>query len=117
MLRQKTLLGETYVELTQGDGDGPKLPEGGSLPPAQVTQSVQLDEIFRTFDERTRAAFQTWMQQAALAFKGRGDDLSAAIANLEPFAEDANRVLRVLDTQDRALSQVVRNTGEVFDAL
>ena len=117
MLRQKTLLGETYVELTQGDGDGPKLAEGGTLPRAQVQPSVQLDEIFRTFDARTRAAFQTWMQQLAIASAGRGADLSAAIANLEPFAEDANRVLRVLDTQQGAVQQLIRNTGEVFGAL
>jgi phospholipid/cholesterol/gamma-HCH transport system substrate-binding protein len=117
ILRQKTLLGETYVELTQGDRDGPRIPEGGSLPAAQVAPSVQLDEIFRTFDSRTRAAFQTWMQQAAIATAGRGADLSAAIANLEPFAEDANRVLRVLDTQQGAVKQLVRNTGEVFGAL
>ena len=117
MLRQKTLLGETYVELTQGDGDGPKLAEGGTLPRAQVQPSVQLDEIFRTFDPRTRAAFQTWMQQLAIASAGRGADLSAAIANLEPFAEDANRVLRVLDTQQGAVQQLIRNTGEVFGAL
>ena len=117
MLRSKTLLGETYVELTQGDGDAPTVPEGGSLPQAQVTPSVQLDEIFRTFDERTRVAFQTWMQQAALAFEGRGADFSAAIANLEPFAKDANRVLRVLDSQQGAVSRVIRNTGEVFTAL
>jgi phospholipid/cholesterol/gamma-HCH transport system substrate-binding protein len=117
MLRQKTLLGETYVELTQGDRDGPKLAEGASLARAQVQPSVQLDEIFRTFDARTRAAFQTWMQQLAIAATGRGADLSAAIANLEPFAEDANRVLRVLDTQQGAVQQLVRNTGEVFGAL
>jgi virulence factor Mce-like protein len=117
ILRQKTLLGETYVELTPGDENGPKVPEGGSLPRAQVAESVQLDEIFRTFDARTRAAFQTWMQQAALAFQGRGADFSAAIANLEPLTEDANRVLRVLDTQEQAVSQLVRNTGEVFTAL
>ncbi|MGH2955877.1 MAG: MlaD family protein [Solirubrobacterales bacterium] len=117
MLRSKTLLGETYVELTQGDKDGPTVPEGGSLAKAQVAPSTQLDEIFRTFDERTRVAFQIWMQQAALAFQGRGADFSAAIANLEPFAEDANRVLRVLDTQQGAVSQVIRNTGEVFTAL
>jgi phospholipid/cholesterol/gamma-HCH transport system substrate-binding protein len=117
MLRQKTLLGETYVELTQGDRDGPKLAEGGTLPRAQVQPSVQLDEIFRTFDARTRAAFQTWMQQLAIATAGRGADLSAAIANLEPFAEDANRLLRVLDTQQGAVQQFVRNTGEVFGAL
>jgi phospholipid/cholesterol/gamma-HCH transport system substrate-binding protein len=117
MLRQKTLLGETYVELTQGDRDGPKLAEGATLPRAQVQPSVQLDEIFRTFDARTRAAFQTWMQQLAIASAGRGADLSAAIANLEPFAEDANRLLRVLDTQQGAVRQLVRNTGEVFGAL
>ena len=117
MLRQKTLLGETYVELTQGDGNAPKLPEDGTLPRAQVEPSVQLDEIFRTFDPKTRAAFQTWMQQLAIASAGRGADLSAAIANLEPFAEDANRVLRVLDTQQGAVQQFIRNTGEVFGAL
>jgi virulence factor Mce-like protein len=117
MLRQKTLLGETYVELTQGDRDGPKLAEGATLPKAQVEPSVQLDEIFRTFDARTRASFQTWMQQLAIASAGRGADLSAAIANLEPFAEDANRVLRVLDTQQGAVQQLIRNTGEVFGAL
>jgi phospholipid/cholesterol/gamma-HCH transport system substrate-binding protein len=116
-LRQKTLLGETYVELSQGDRNGPKLPEGGTLPRAQVEPSVQLDEIFRAFDTRTRAAFQSWMQQLAIASTGRGADLSAAIANLTPFAEDANRVLRVLDTQQGAVQQLVRNTGEVFGAL
>jgi phospholipid/cholesterol/gamma-HCH transport system substrate-binding protein len=117
ILREKTLLGETYVELSQGDENAPKVPEGGSLPKAQVAPSVQLDEIFRTFDARTRASFQTWMQQLAIASAGRGADLSAAIANLEPFAEDANRVLRVLDTQEGAVKQLVRNTGEVFGAL
>src|SRR3954454_5003420 len=30
-LRQKTLLGETYVELTPGSKDAPTIPEGGSL--------------------------------------------------------------------------------------
>ncbi len=117
MLRQKTLLGETYVELTQGDRNAPKLPEGGTLPRAQVEPSVQLDEVFRTFDPKTRAAFQTWMQQLAIASYGRGADISAAIANLAPFAEDANKVLRVLDTQQGAVQQLVRNTGEVFGAL
>jgi phospholipid/cholesterol/gamma-HCH transport system substrate-binding protein len=57
------------------------------------------------------------MQQAAVATAGRGADLSAAIANLEPFAEDANRVLRVLDTQENAVKALVNNTGVVFEAL
>src|SRR5215216_4291255 len=65
ILRQKTLLGETYVELTPGTPDAPKVPENGSLRVTRVSDTVQLDEIFRAFDADTRAAFQTWMQEQA----------------------------------------------------
>jgi len=57
ILRTKTLLGETYVELSPGSNNEPALPDGGKLPSAQVAESVQLDEIFRTFNAKTRAAF------------------------------------------------------------
>ena len=117
VLRAKTLLGETYVELTPGNPETGTLEEDGSLPRAQVSDSVQLDEIFRTFDPRTRVAFQTWMQEAAVSLNGRGYDLNAALGNLDTWAQDATRLLRVLDTQSAATSSFVRNTGEVFNAL
>jgi virulence factor Mce-like protein len=117
MLRTKTLLGETFVELTPGDGQGPTLEEGGRLPEGQVAESVQLDEIWRTFDARTRDAFRVWMQGTSASLRGRGDDLSAAIAELGPFAEETNRLLRVLDSQDRAVSRLVHDGGTVFQAL
>jgi len=117
VLRQKTLLGETYVELTPGDDDAGMIDEGGELAKAQVADSVQLDEIFRAFDQPTRDAFQAWMQGQAAALRGRGDDLSLAIASLDPFAEEADRALRVLDTQRLAVRRLVRDGGEVFSAL
>jgi phospholipid/cholesterol/gamma-HCH transport system substrate-binding protein len=117
VLRQKTLLGEIYVELTPGTAGVPKVRDGGVLPLAQVSDAVQLDEIFRTFDEKTRVAFQQWQQDLAIALKGRGDDLSAAIAELEPTFSDANRVLRILDTQQVAVRQLIRNGGTTFNAL
>src|ERR687888_136792 len=42
VLRQKTLLGETYVELTPGSSQK-TIPENGSLPNGQVKKTVQLD--------------------------------------------------------------------------
>ena len=116
-LRTKTLLGETYVELSPGDSKGEMLSEGGKLPAAQVAESVQLDEVLRAFDEPTRESFQSWMQGTAIAFGGRGQDLSAAIGNLEPFAVEATDTLRLLDSQDVALQGLVRDGGETFDAL
>lgn len=117
ILRQKTLLGETYVELTPGDTADGMLPEEGTLPRAQVSDAVQLDEIFRAFDEPTRAAFRTWMQEGQLAFRGRGADLNAAIGNLSPWASSADDLLRILDGQGEAVEQLVRDGGATFDAL
>jgi phospholipid/cholesterol/gamma-HCH transport system substrate-binding protein len=117
ILRQKTLLGETYVELSQGTEDSDPLPEDGTLAFAQVSDAVQLDEIFRTFDAETRSAFQAWMQGQAAALRGRGDDLSLTIASLDPFAREADRALRLLDSQSNAVAGLVRSGGEVFEAL
>ena len=71
ILRQKTLLGETYVELTPGHPDSPKVPEGGMLAVTQVAPSVQLDEIFRTFDRargrRSRSGCRTRRARSSAA--------------------------------------------------
>ncbi|MEZ5074284.1 MAG: MlaD family protein [Solirubrobacterales bacterium] len=117
ILRQKTLLGETYVELTPGDRDAAPLPEGGTLATAQVSDAVQLDEIFRAFDEPTRAAFQTWMADAAVAFHNRGADLNAALGNLDPFAESADELLQILDSQRLAVKRLLADGGATFDAI
>jgi virulence factor Mce-like protein len=117
ILRQKTLLGETYVELTPGTRNGPKIPEGGMLKPGNVAQTVQLDEIFRSFDPKTRAAFRTWLDAQGRAFDKRGRDLNAALGNLTPFARDATTLLEVLNEQKADTRRLVSNTSVVFDAL
>jgi virulence factor Mce-like protein len=117
MLRQKTLLGETYVELTPGNPGSKTIPDGGMLKSTHVAPTVELDEIFRTFNPKTRAAFQVWMQDQARAIAGRGQDLSDAIGNLPTFETDANTLLKILNTQQGAVRQLVSNTGVVFDAL
>src|SRR3954468_3165619 len=117
VLRQKTLLGETYVELTPGTPKAKAVPDNGRLPTGQVADTVELDEILRTFDPDTRKAFQTWIQTQAASLHGRGQALNDALGNLAPFAEDTTRVLKVLNAQEAAVRQLVRNTGEVFDAL
>ena len=116
ILRQKTLLGETYVELAPGTGTR-MLADGGTLPLGAVSPTVELDEIFRAFDPDTRRAFSTWMDAQGRAVGERGAALNAALANLTPFAEDADDVIRILKRQDVATRTLVRDTGEVFGAL
>ena len=87
ILRQKTLLGETFVELTSGTEPGrtrlrsrsarrptsptPRpstvdtIPEGGTLGISRTEEATQIDEIFNALDEETRTSFQRWQQNAA----------------------------------------------------
>lgn len=116
-LRSKTLLGETYVELSPGDHRGPTLAEGGRLPDAQVRPTIEFDEILRSFDRRTRENTRRSTQLGAEALQGRGDELSAALGVLSPFADELTSLLRVLDRQDQAVRGLVRDTGRTFDAL
>jgi virulence factor Mce-like protein len=144
-LRQKTLLGETFIELTTGtqvepesgepEGDATAqsgtsdvgtlsgddavnpIEEDGHLEETQVQEQVQIDEIFKALDEETRQSFQLWMKNAGIAVDGRGLDLNDAFGNIGPFSEDASDVLATLREQETALRSVVRNTGAVFEAL
>src|SRR3954469_4075186 len=136
ILRQKTLLGETYVELTSGTKPGEPvslgssgggstsdteqaqaIPEGGSLGVGQTKDATQIDEIFNALDKRTRTAFQRWQANAAVAINGRSVDLNDSFGNLGPFLSDATDVLHVLRSQKTALQGLIRDTGTVFNAL
>ena len=116
-LRQKTLLGETYVELRPGSEGAPPLPENALLDNDQVEASVELDEILNALDPFTRQAFRTWQQSLAESGAGRGQDLNDTLGNLPGFVEEGGDLLAVLDTQRSALNGLVKNTGVVFRAL
>jgi virulence factor Mce-like protein len=115
LLRQKTLLGETYVELSLGRRG--ELPEGARLPDSRVAEAVEFDELLETFDEDTRRAFRRWQANAADATRGRATDLSDALGNLPGFAGGGQTLVDVLGRRRDALRDVVRDTGTTFAAL
>ncbi|MDX6586383.1 MAG: phospholipid/cholesterol/gamma-HCH transport system substrate-binding protein [Solirubrobacterales bacterium] len=138
ILRQKTLLGETYVELTSGTEPGTtdnvslgaaagvsdaeaqdieSIEEDGVLDVTATRNATQIDEIFNALDPETRTAFQQWQQSAAVAVKGRSLDLNDAFGNIGPFIGDASATLEVLKGQKESVKGLVRDTGEVFDAV
>jgi phospholipid/cholesterol/gamma-HCH transport system substrate-binding protein len=119
IIRQKTLLGETYIQLIpeEGGNKGPFLADNGRLPASQVEPSVTLDDILATFDPKTRADFKIWQQSVSEGINGRGEQINAAFAQLEPFAESANKLVTILASQEGAVRALVKNTGVVFNAL
>lgn len=142
ILRQKTLLGETYIELTSGteptegggeaapvslgaqaatsDSAGPApeaLEEDGTLDVTQTVEANQIDEFFNAIDDETRESFQRWQQSAAVAIRDRGASLNDALGNLAPFLTDTSELFEILARQEEALRGVVEDTGTTFNAL
>jgi phospholipid/cholesterol/gamma-HCH transport system substrate-binding protein len=124
ILRQKTLLGETYGELSPGNPKSGYLKDGSQIPRSSVEPTVELDEIFSAFDKPTREAFRKWIASEAQAIKGKKGDpdstarsLNDALGNLGPFASDAADVLGVLHRQQNDFGKLIRNTGVVFGAI
>lgn len=116
-LRDKTLLGQTYVELTLGSKASTTIPERGLLDQRNVQDTTQLDEVLSTLDPYTRKAYRTWQQGVAEAVTDRGDELNSAIGNLPEFVDAGGDLFAVLDQQKQALGALVRNSGVVFGAL
>src|SRR5829696_2675820 len=117
-LRPKSLLGQTYVELTPGTRDAPALKEGETLKPEQVQESVEIDELLTLFDKDTRENLRGWMRELATAIdKGRGQDFNQALGNLPQFVASGSDVLRVLDDEEPSLRRLVRNSGVTLGAL
>jgi phospholipid/cholesterol/gamma-HCH transport system substrate-binding protein len=121
IVRQKTLLGETYVQLIP-EGiplgkSGPFLPDGGQLADSQVEPSVTLDDILASLNTKTRAAFQVWQQSVEEGINGRGEAINNDFATLNPFVQSANGLVSVLASQEGAVTALVHNTGVVFTAL
>jgi virulence factor Mce-like protein len=117
ILRQKSLLGETYVELSPGSRDAEDLPDGGRLPDGQVEETVELEEVMGTFDPETRRAFQEWLQEAGVAVSGEfASDFNDSLGNLAEFARSGADLLDPLDRQELALRRLIRDTGRAFGA-
>jgi virulence factor Mce-like protein len=117
LIRQKTLLGETYVEVIPSRTPGSPLRNEARLSKANVEPFVTLDDIFSTFNRKTRRAFQVWMQAQAEGFKGQGEAINLSFASIQPFFEQSNRLLGVLASQEGAVKALIHDTGVVFDAL
>lgn len=117
ILRTKTILGETYVQLTPGQRSSPYLRDGATLPPGHVAAAVQLDQIFNTFNGPTRSAFRVWQQQLAKALANNGQNLSDVLGNLPAFAGNASDILTVLDVQQAAVKSLLGNGATVFAAI
>jgi phospholipid/cholesterol/gamma-HCH transport system substrate-binding protein len=117
ILREKTLLGEAYVEFSSGNGSGPKFRDGGTIPVSQVDKTQQLDQVLASFNTPTQHNLQKLLNGTGEALAGQGENLNDAIGNFDPFVTDLGAVVGVLNAQQANLRSVIANGSTVLNTL
>jgi virulence factor Mce-like protein len=105
-IRPLSVLGSKYVDLHTGTSHD-LIPDGGALPVSQTSVPVQFDEIFQTFDPRTRRAIQDNLLGIGNTLAGRGSALNDTIASLPELLGHLEPVARYLSDPRTELTRLL----------
>jgi len=115
VLRAKTLIEETYLEIT--DGSGPEIPDGGRLPPSAEQLSVKFDDLLDTLPRETREQLAALVRKLGVATEGESQHLADTLAALGRLGRDGHDALDVLAAQSDSLSALVREGTRLLAVL
>jgi virulence factor Mce-like protein len=110
-IRPRSALGVKYVELTRGHSRD-TFRNGDVMPPTQASYSTELDEVYKMFDAKTRAASQENLRGFGDAFAGRGQDVGRTLEELPPLLESLQPVMHTLGEPETDLRGFVRELGD-----
>ena len=82
----------------------PELPDGARLGVEQTTSVVDLDQIFNTFDARTRRGLQQFIQGSAVQYAGKGPEVNESAKYFNPFLSTTDAAREGADARPRRRS-------------
>jgi phospholipid/cholesterol/gamma-HCH transport system substrate-binding protein len=109
-VRPRSALGLKYVELTPGRSKDTYKP-GDTIPLRNSSEPLDLEDVFTTFQPKTRDDIRTATEGFGDAFTGRGQSINTAIGALNPFFKSLTPVMRTLADPDTQLDQFFLQLG------
>lgn len=114
-VRYKTLLQETFLEVT--DGDGPALANGTALPGGSATPSVDLDDLLNSVDAPTKKSLAGAVRSLGTATDGTHRDIASTLRGLGDLGRDGRTALSALAKQSEELKRLTGNSATMLAAL
>lgn len=111
----KSLVEESYVEIT--DGEGAELASGDALPADAAQEVVQLDDVLRSLDEPTRAELSQTLVSLGATTADSQQAVADAVTGLGHLGREGEDVLGALAAQSDSLTTLSGNATELLAAL
>lgn len=113
-LRYRNLMGQRYVALTEGTGQGGELPPGGVIPKEQTQPALDLTALFNGFRPLLRAIKPQEVNQLTFqiiqVLQGEGGTINGLLAHLASLTE-------TIGNRDTVISQVIENLDKVISTI
>jgi virulence factor Mce-like protein len=110
-IRPRSALGLKYLELTEGRSSK-AFKDGDTVPLEQTEVNVDLDEVFKMFDEKTRIAAQDNLHGFGDAFAGRGAAVGRTVEEAPRLFGHLEPVARNLSDPDTELPRFFKELGD-----
>src|SRR5438046_2849336 len=110
VIRMRSALGLKYIQIVPGRAkqtlrQGDTIPVSGKPP-------VEYEDVFSTFNKKTRSNSRTALKGFGDAFAGRGAQINEAIASFKPFFRHLTPVMQALRDPDTHLVDFFKNINQ-----
>jgi len=106
-----------FVALQPGPNNAATIPDGGRIGVDETTAPVDLDDLFNTFDPKTRRGLQQLIAGQATYYGGRSKQANEALRYLSPALSSTSRLTRELVYDDGVFDRFLVDTSRVMRAV
>ncbi len=108
-IRYGTTLGNgtRFVQVIPGPKSAPKLKENAIIPVKETSTPTEFDQMFNTFDAKTRVHLKSMLSNTARTFAGRSVALGQGLEKSGPALAQTGGLLDDLATDEAALTGLV----------
>lgn len=106
-----------YIAISPGPNNAPELRSGAILGSDKTTSVVDVDQLFNTFDAKTRQGLQEVIQGSGIQYAGKGPQVNAAAKYLNPALSTTDQLVRELTRDQGLLTQAIVNGASVTGAV
>jgi phospholipid/cholesterol/gamma-HCH transport system substrate-binding protein len=105
------------LSLAPGPNSAPSLPDDSTLPTDQTTTAVDLDQLFNTFDPKTRRSLQNVLGGFASWYVGRGGDLNTTLKYFGPALSSTSQLMQQLGADQQVFNRFIVDASRFVTAL
>ncbi len=106
-----------YISISPGPNSEPELDSAQPIPSTQTTSPVDIDQLFDTFDDRTRRALQKVFEGQATIYTGNTQGARRTYKFFAPGLQATTRLLAELNSDQTSLSRFLVDGSDALGAI